>query len=229
MALDERKTLLLKRSSEESSCIPLCDYVIHYTAVQPVSRRLSDGSMMFTGGETDGDVADINTLRPDSLAFEGISAGFTHETEMLTGKGRILAPLSDPLLGELKASCSAKILTFDMEDADANFFAQNIKKSPSGYTFELVYRPSADLGSRMINRFIPGYDKNLFVGVSIGSSDLNDVLNSVIAFGCVSLMGIEPHHVRTALQRYAFPSRPKEIRQEITREDILGMREFEED
>ena len=229
MAKEDRKTLLLKKAREKGSCVPLCDSVIHYTTIDPVSQRYSDGSMIFTGGEKDPDHPVTDLMRPDSLVFEGIKSDFNKYLENLSRNGRILAPLTDPLLKDLEASCDAKVLTFDREDPDANFFAQNVKKTPYGFSFELVYRPSGDLGSRLINRFIPGYDKNLFVGVTIGSTDLNDVLNSVIAFGCASLMSVEPDHVRNALVRYAFAARPVEEKQEVTRDDILSMREFEED
>ena len=185
--------------------------------------------MLFTGGEPDEGDTEHVSLRPDSIVFEGLAGDFPQDIEKLARNGRILAPLSDPLLEGLKASCGGKILTFDLDDPDANFFAQNIRKGPSGYSFEMVYRPSSDMGSRLVNRFIPGYDKNLFAGVSIGSTDINDVLNSVIAFGCASLMGAEPQHVRNALIRYTFASRPKEVKKDITEKDILSMREFEED
>ncbi len=229
MAKSDRKTLYLKRTLSEGSCVPLCDFVINYTAISPVSRRSADGSMIFTGGERDVDGSDPKDPKPESVAFEGLTETSAEDVRFLAKGGRVLAPLKDPLLRDLISSCDAKVFTFDLDDPDANFFAQNIKPGPSGYSFELVYRPASDTGSRMISRFIPGYDKNLFAGVTIGSTDIEDVLRSVIAFGCASLMGIEPSHVRDALVRYVFPSRPKEVRQEVTKEDILGMRDFEED
>ena len=92
-----------------------------------------------------------------------------------------------------------------------------------------MYDSSLDKGKKLITKFVSGYDKNIFLGVSIGSTDINDVLNSVIAFACASMMGVDPRHVRDALARYAFPSKPREVKQEVTKEDILSMREFEED
>ena len=229
MAKDERKTILIRRGLDKGSCIPLCDSVLNYVTIDPISRRLEDRSLIVTGGERDNDMPEPQTPRPDSVAYEKLDRDTFNDGLSLGRNGRILAPLADPLLEELTGSCEAKVLTFDLDDQNANFFAQNIRKGPLGYSFELVYKPASDLGTRMINRFVPGYDKNLFVGVTIASSDINDVLNSVIAFGCASLMKVEPQHLRDALLRYAFSSRPKEAKQEVTKEDILGMREFEED
>ena len=229
MATNDRKTMLLKRAAEKGSCVPLCDFMIHYTTLNPMSERLADGSMLFTGGEPDPDKPYPENPKPAAVVFEGLSAGYSRELETMIKGGKILAPLKDPLLKNLMNESGSKVLTFALDDPDANFFAQNIKMTPSGNSFELVYRPSDDIGTRMVNRFLPGYDRPLFLGVTIGSTDRNDILHSVIAFACSSIMGVEPDHARSALIRYAFPSRPKEVKQEITKEDILGMREFEED
>ena len=229
MALDSRQSLILKLASDDGSLLSLINFVINYTAVDPVVRDLPDGRVLFTGGEIDEDDPSQEHKRPDSLAYEALPEGFIQETDKLSKYGRVLVPLNDPFLEALEASCAAKVLTFDREDPGANFYAQNIKKGPLGINFKLVYRPSADRGTRLVNRFITGYDKNLFVGVTIESIDMRDVRNSVIAFACASMMGIEPQHVRTALMRYEFPAKPEEVQEEVTELDILGMREFEED
>ena len=68
MAKDERKTILIRRGLDKGSCIPLCDYVLNYVTIDPISRRLEDRSLIVTGGERDNDMPEPQTPRPDSVA-----------------------------------------------------------------------------------------------------------------------------------------------------------------
>ena len=202
---------LIPNCERESSSCEMIDFVLkdtlrRYETVTAGNRKyiaVDYDNAPDLASEPACDVIMIDRTQSEAEARERI------ELSRRVNRGsRIFIDKSDSFLKPQDLGGVLKVFTYSLNDPDANFYAQKIRKNPNGegYLFEVVFQANPSGKAGLLGVILPALNKPVIFPVSISSDNKEDVIHGVKCIAIGSAFNVENKYLNKSISRYDFSS-----------------------
>ena len=205
----DKQIALIYNTKTGNSSRELIEYMIKKVLRNQTSKDMDDGRLYFaTDYEAEPDFG--ANPETDIILFENVENEDIHKALRMaekTAKGaRILIPLEDDFIESARMSLTVTRFTYSLNDVRANLCANKITPlKGGGFEAEVVYQSSPQRKT-LRDRIFPTYNRNMFGKFKVNSTEMDDVLHTIKAFGFGLMLSIETKYITEAISSFVFES-----------------------